>query len=71
MFVGRVLPFESACTPAYAELLVKVRKAGSGIEAADACIAAIPATNGFSMATRDVVPFRAAGLTVVNPWDVG
>ena len=28
-----MLPFESACTPAYAELLVKVRKAGSGIEA--------------------------------------
>lgn len=30
----------SACTSVYVELLVKVRKAGSGIETADACIAA-------------------------------
>mgnify|MGYP001165990063 CR=1 FL=1 len=37
MFVGRVLPFDLACTQAYAEVLAKARKAGSGIEAADAC----------------------------------
>lgn len=70
MFVGRVLPFDLACTKACAELLAKVRKAGSGIETADACIAAVAIANGFAVATRDTSPFRAAGLTVVNPWDV-
>ncbi|QPB72688.1 PIN domain-containing protein [Xylella fastidiosa] len=37
MFVGRVLPFDFACTNAYAELLAKVRKAGRSIQTADAC----------------------------------
>lgn len=69
MFVGRVLPFDLACTNAYAELLAKVRKAGSGIETADACIAAVALANGFSIATRDTSPFQAAGLTVINPWE--
>jgi predicted nucleic acid-binding protein len=70
-FVGRVLPFDLACTSAYAELLVTVRKAGSGIETADACIAAVAFANGFTVATRDTHPFQAAGLTVINPWEDG
>ncbi|SFL97313.1 type II toxin-antitoxin system VapC family toxin [Methylobacterium pseudosasicola] len=69
MFVGRVLPFDLACTTAYAELLARVRKAGSGIETADACIAAVALANGLTVATRDTAPFAAAGLTVIDPWD--
>jgi predicted nucleic acid-binding protein len=68
VFAGRVLPFDLACTSAYAELLAKVRKAGSGIETADACIAAIASANGFTVATRDTTPFQAAGLSVIDPW---
>ncbi|MCL2897240.1 type II toxin-antitoxin system VapC family toxin [Brenneria tiliae] len=68
MFVGRVLPFDMACTNAYAELLAKVRAAGRGIDTADACIAAVAVANGFSVATRDTGPFQTAGLTVINPW---
>lgn len=68
-FAGRVLPFDLACTKAYAELLAKVRRAGRGIGTADACIAAIAVANGFAVATRDTDPFHAAGLTVVNPWE--
>lgn len=70
MFVGRVLPFDLACTHAYAQVLAKARKAGSGIEAADACIAAVALANGFIVATRDTHPFRAAGLAVINPWEL-
>ncbi len=68
MFAGRVLPFDMACTNAYAELIARVRKAGSGIETADACIAAVALVNGFIVATRDTAPFLAAGLDVINPW---
>jgi len=53
-----------------AELLATVRKAGSDIETADACIAAVAFANGFTVATRDTSLFQAAGLTVVNPWEV-
>lgn len=69
MFAGRVLPFDLSCTSAYAELLATARKAGSGIETADACIAAVAFANGFIVATRDTSPFQAAGLTVINPWE--
>jgi predicted nucleic acid-binding protein len=71
MFAGRVLPFDLACTSAYAELIATVRKSGSGIETADACIAAVARANGFTVATRDINPFQAAGLTVINPWKEG
>ena len=68
MFAGRVLPFDITCTTTYAELMARVRRAGSGIETADACIAAIALANGFAVATRDTSPFQAAGLDVIDPW---
>lgn len=68
-FTGRVLAFDMACTKACAELLASTRAAGRGIETADACIAAIALTHGFSVATRDTGPFVAAGVAVINPWE--
>ena len=68
IFAGRVLPFDMACTAAYAELIARVRKAGSGIATADACIAAVALANGFTVATRHTNPFRAAGVDVIDPW---
>lgn len=59
----------SQSTRAYADMLAAARKAGSGIEAADAVIAAIALDSGFSVATRDVSPFLAAGVKVINPWE--
>ena len=68
LFAGRVLPFDISCTKSYAELLATARKAGSGIAAADAVIAATAHNGGFIVATRDTSPFEAAGLKVINPW---
>ena len=70
LFVGRVLPFDMACTNAYAELMAKARTAGLAIATADGYIAASAAANGFAVVTRDSSPFQAAGLTVINPWEV-
>ena len=70
LFVGRVLPFDMACTNAYAELMAKARTAGLAIATADGYIAASAAANGFAIVTRDTGPFQAAGLTVINPWEV-
>ena len=36
---------------------------------ADAFIAAIALANGFAVATRDNGPLKAAGVTVINPWE--
>ena len=69
LFTGRVCPFDMGCTTAYAELMAKTKSAGLAIAAADGYIASIAATNRFSVATRDVSPFQAAGVNVINPWD--
>lgn len=69
LFSGRVLPFDMNCTTAYAEVIAKAKSTGLAIAAADGYIAAIAATNRFSVATRDVSPFQAAGLNVINPWN--
>ena len=68
LFAGRVLPFDLACTQAYAELMAKSRASGWTVASADGYIAAIAAANGLAVATRDTGPFEAAGAAVVNPW---
>ena len=68
LFAGRVLPFDLACTQAYAALTTKARAVGLAIATADGYIAAIAAANGFAVATRDTSPFEAAGVAVIDPW---
>ena len=68
LFAGRVLPFDLACTQAYAALMAKARSAGLAVATADGVVAAIAAANGFAVATRDTRPFDTAGVTVINPW---
>jgi predicted nucleic acid-binding protein len=70
LFSGRVLPFDLGCTQAYADLMAKARAAGLAISSADGYIAAIAAANGLTVATRDTAPFIAAGVAVINPWQI-
>ena len=69
MFANRVLPFDMACTKAYAELVAVCRSAGVAVHAADAFIAAVALANSFIVSTRDTSPFEVAGLEVINPWE--
>jgi predicted nucleic acid-binding protein len=62
------LPFDIAGAEAYAEIVTRARRRGHSIAVADAQVAAIAASRRFSVATRDEAPFRAAGITVINPW---
>lgn len=71
LFAGRVLPFDLACPQPYAALMAKARTAGLAVASADGCIAAIAAANGFAVAPRGTRPFRAAGVTVIDPWEQG
>jgi predicted nucleic acid-binding protein len=70
LFSGRVLPFDLGCTQAYANLMAKARVTGLAISSADGYIAAIAAANGLTVATRDTGPFNAAGVAVINPWQI-
>lgn len=69
LFEGRVLSFDLAASLAYAELMVRARSEGRAIGKADGYIAAIAASRGYVVASRDVSPFEAAGVRVLNPWE--
>jgi len=68
VFAGRVLFFDLEAARAYADLMSKARIAGQAIHNADGYIAAIAVARGLSVASRDVAPFQAAGVAVINPW---
>ena len=69
LFAARILPFDTAAAQRYGELAAKARIAGRGFPTPDGYIAAIAATQGFIVATRDSSAFAAAGLQVINPWN--
>jgi predicted nucleic acid-binding protein len=67
-FDGRILPFDTAAARRFADLAVQARTAGRGFPAPDGYIAAVAASHGFAVASRDRSAFTAAGLTVIDPW---
>jgi toxin FitB len=68
LFADRILPFEARMAKKMAEVNRVAVSKGHNILFADCQIAAIAAFHDFAVATRDEAPFRAAGLTVINPW---
>ena len=68
LFEGRVLPFDTDAARHYAKLAVTARGAGRGRSTPDGYTAAIAASRGFLVASRDTSPFKAVGLQVINPW---
>jgi len=68
LFADRILSFDTGAARHYAELAVKARGAGKGFPTPDGYIAAIAASRGFVVATRDTSAFDAAGLEVIDPW---
>lgn len=67
-FAGRVLAFDLDTSKTYADLMAQARTEGKAIGKADGYIAATAAAHGFMVATRDISPFQAGGLEVINPW---
>jgi len=63
-----VLPFDADAARHYADLALTARQTGRGLSTADGYIAAIAARWGCTVASRNVSPYRAVGLTVIDPW---
>lgn len=70
LFAGRILPFDTAASEAYAALRSRARAQGKAIAPADGYIAATASSHDLIVATRDTGPFEAAGLSVINPWNI-
>lgn len=71
LFSRRILSFDVAAAEAYGPLRARARAVGKAIGPTDGYIAAIAAAHGLTVATRDIGPFEAAGVPVVNPWAYG
>ena len=68
LFRDRVLPFDTDAARCYAELAVTAKIAGRGFPTPDGYIAAIAASRGFIVASRDTIPYEAGGVIAINPW---
>jgi predicted nucleic acid-binding protein len=68
-FGGRVLPFGSNAAHPYAVIAARRRRAGRPISHFDAQIAAIAASTGATIATRNTDDFAECDVGLVNPWD--
>lgn len=69
VFDGRILPFDVDAARHYAERAVLARSGGRGFPTPGGYIAAIAASRGFMVASRDTAPYQAGGLQVLNPWE--
>jgi toxin FitB len=67
-FAGRVLPFDSAAAPIYADIVASRRLRGRPIGQSDAQIAAVAVAHGAALATRNIADFADCGVTVIDPW---
>jgi predicted nucleic acid-binding protein len=70
LFAGRLLSFDEDAARRYAELALAARQNGRGLPLPDGYIAAIAASHGFIVASRDTSPFAACGVEVIDPWKV-
>ena len=68
LFKDRVLSFDVEAARHYADLAVVAKISGRGFPTPDGYIAAIAASRGFIVASRDTAPYEAARVTVINPW---
>nr|WP_280890336.1 PIN domain-containing protein [Jiella mangrovi] len=69
LFFGRIASFDMPATVAFAAHAAGAARRGREVKGfADAAIAAIAVSNGFSVATRDIRPFVDMGVQVINPW---
>jgi len=69
LFNERILLFDMNAAHQYADLAVTARRSGRGFPMADGYIAAIAATHGFIVASRDKAPYEAGGIAVIDPWE--
>lgn len=69
LFGPRILAFDERAALAFSEIMSAAQHAGRRIGLADGQIAAIAQANGMIVATRDIDPFKVAGLTVIDPWN--
>ncbi|MBD3780563.1 MULTISPECIES: type II toxin-antitoxin system VapC family toxin [unclassified Cellulomonas] len=70
-FRDSVLPFDVDAARRYAGFQAARRAAGRPLSVEDGMIAAICASRGATLATRNTRDFAGLGLPLVDPWEAG
>lgn len=68
LFNGRSLTFDLGAAMRFGRIMGEARRNGLAIGFQDGLIAATAIWHKCAVASRDVAPFEAAGLEVINPW---
>jgi toxin FitB len=68
LFPERILPFDETSASLLSKQLVEAQRKGKQAELADSQIAATALQHGLTVVSRDVKPFQALGVKVLNPW---
>jgi toxin FitB len=68
-FPGRIVDFDAAAAERYASIAARRRLAGQPISTLDAQIAAIAASRGLALATRNTRDFVDCGIELINPFE--
>jgi toxin FitB len=69
VFNTRVFAFDGLAAGAYGELIAARERSGRPLDGPDGFIAAIAASRGLGIATRDIRGFEGCGIPVINPWN--
>lgn len=69
LFSDRLFPFDLGAALLLGEVMAVARRQGRAIGFPDGQIAAIAVHRKAAVATRDVSPFEAACVEVINPWE--
>jgi|SRR5277367_1164091 len=70
-FGDGIFGFDRLAADAYGDLIAARERSGRPLLGFDGLIAAIAASRGLGIATRDARDFDGCGIQVVNPWDSG
>lgn len=68
-FADQILPIDIDVALTWGELVAAAEKIGKPIPAIDSLIAATAVRGQLTLVTRNVQDFRAAGVSLFNPWE--
>ena len=70
-FDGRIIEISQQVALSWGVVMARCKHAGAPIGTMDAFFAATAQVHGFALVTRDVRDFKATGIELLDPWQVG
>jgi len=69
-FASRILPVDTTVMERWADLETSTAKTGRRLSVMDSLLAATALAHGLTLATRNIPDFEAAGVALLDPWQI-